>query len=63
MQMKKKKKNKKNAVATAVLLHNMNRVNSVMHVIKIYWKFIPYPLYSFSKFEKTIYLMGNLLTN
>jgi hypothetical protein len=33
--MKKKKKNKKNAAATAVLLHNMNLVNSVMHVINL----------------------------
>ncbi len=33
IQMKKKKK--KNAAATAVLLHNMNLVNSVMHVINV----------------------------
>ncbi len=29
------KKKKKNAAATAVLLHNMNLVNSVMHVINL----------------------------
>ncbi len=33
IQMKKKKK--KNAAATAVLLHNMNLVNSVIHVINL----------------------------
>jgi hypothetical protein len=32
---KKKKKKKKNAAANAVLLHNMNLVNSVMHVINL----------------------------
>jgi hypothetical protein len=30
-----KKKNKKNAAAIDVLLHNMNLVNSVMHVINL----------------------------
>jgi hypothetical protein len=30
-----KKKKKKNAAATAVLLQNMNLVNSVMHVINL----------------------------
>jgi hypothetical protein len=35
--MKKKNNNnkKKNAATTAVLLHNMNLVNSVMHVINL----------------------------
>jgi hypothetical protein len=31
----KKKKKKKNAAATAVLLHDMNLVNSVMHVTNL----------------------------
>jgi hypothetical protein len=31
----KKKKNNKDTAATIVLLHNMNLVNSVMHVINL----------------------------
>jgi hypothetical protein len=31
----KKKKKKKNVAATVVLLHNMNLVNSIIHVINL----------------------------